>query len=102
VVPTPPGEPPASAGPLDFPVPTQLDGWETSDTGHRATVVVRISGGAPPFVVYHDTDMFITDKRDYPIEFDVGGCAIVHTITVESADGQSVAHDYYIRAPSCD
>ena len=67
-----------------------------------ATVVVHISGGAPPFVIHHDTDVFVTDKRDYPIEFHVGGCAIIHSITVESADWQSVTHDYYIRAPGCD
>jgi serine/threonine protein kinase len=102
VVPTVAGEQPASAGPLDFPVPTQLDGWETTDTGHTATIVVHISGGAPPFVIHHDADVAVSNQRDYPIEFDVGGCAIVHTITVESADGQSVSHDYYIRAPSCD
>ena len=102
VEPTVSGEQPASAGPLDFPVPAQLDGWETTATGHRATIVIHISGGAPPFVVHHDADVAVTNQRDYPIEFDVGGCAIVHTITVESADGQSVAHDYYIRAPHCD
>jgi len=96
------GEPPVSAGPLDFPTPTQLDGWETIEGGHRATIIVHISGGAPPFVIYHDTDRFVTDQRDYPIKFRVGGCAIIHSITVESADGQSVTHDYYIRAPSCD
>jgi serine/threonine protein kinase len=96
------GEPPVSAGPLDFPTPTQLDGWETIEGGHRATIIVHISGGAPPFMIYHDTDVFVTDQRDYPIKFRVGGCAIIHSITVESADGQSVTHDYYIRAPSCD
>ena len=100
--PTVPGEPPVSAGPLDFPVPTQVDGWESTDTGHRATIIVHISGGAPPFTVHHDTDVFVTMERDYSIMFDVGGCAIIHSITVESADGQRVTHDYYIRAPGCE
>ena len=100
--PTIPGELPVSAGPLDFPAPTQVDGWETTETGHRATIIVHISGGAPPFTVHHDTDVFVTMDRDYSIVFDVGGCAIIHSITVESADGQRVTHDYYIRAPGCE
>jgi hypothetical protein len=100
--PTVTGEPPAMGEPLDFPVPTQLDGWETTSTGHRATIVIHISGGVPPFNVYHDLEMFTTEKRDPEIVFDVGGCAIIHTITVESADGQQAVHEYYIRAPGCD
>jgi len=100
--PTVVGEPPVIGEPLDFPVPTQLDGWETTATGHEATIIINITGGIPPFNVYHDQKMFTTQKRDPAIVFDVGGCAIIHTITVESADGQRVAHDYYIRAPGCD
>jgi len=100
--PTVVGEPPVIGEPLDFPVPTQLDGWETTATGHEATIIIHITGGIPPFNVYHDQEMFTTQKRDPAIVFDVGGCAIIHTITVESADGQKVAHDYYIRAPGCD
>lgn len=102
VSPTATGEPPISASPLDFPTPTQLDGWEIIEGGHQATIIVHISGGVPPFVIYHDTERFVTDQRDYPIKFRVGGCAIIHSITVESADGQSVTHDYFIRAPGCD
>ena len=69
-------------------MPTQVDGWEPIEGGHKATIIVHISGGVPPFVVYHDVDRFVTEKRDFPIEFHVGGCAIIHSITVESADGQ--------------
>jgi hypothetical protein len=96
------GGPPASAGPLDFPVPGQLDGWEDTDAGQRATIVVHISGGAPPFTIHHDVDVFVTQQRDFPLVFSVGGCSIVHTITVESADGQKIAHDYFIRSPDPD
>jgi hypothetical protein len=28
--------------------------------------------------------------------------ALVHTIRVESADGQNVEHDYWIQAPWCE
>jgi len=100
--PTVTGEPPAVGEPLDFPEPTQLDGWETTSTGHQATIVIHISGGVPPFNVYHDLEMFTTEKRDPAIVFDVGGCTIIHTITVESADGQRAVHKYYIQAPGCD
>ena len=91
-----------SAGPLDFPEPTQLDGWEPVQDGYQATIVVHISGGAPPFTVHHDMDTFVTWEREYALVFVTKGCPIVHTITVESADGQRVAHDYYIRPPWCD
>jgi len=100
--PTATAESPVSAGPLDFPVPTKLDGWKPAEGGHEATIVVHISGGAPPFTIHHDIDVFVTEERDYPIKFIVAGCTIVHNITVESADGQKVSHDYYIRSPDCD
>jgi hypothetical protein len=93
---------PASAGPLDFTEPTWLDAWERANGGYQATIIVHISGGAPPFTVHHDTDTFVTDQRDYPLVFKVEKCTIVKTISVESADGQQVSHDYYIRAPWCD
>jgi len=93
--------PPASGGPLDFLVPNQLDGWDKASG--QATIIVHISGGAPPFTIYHDdVDKFVTQERDYPLVFKVGGCTIVHTITVESADGQKVSHGYYIQIPKCD
>jgi serine/threonine protein kinase len=100
--PTAPAEVPPSAGPLDFPKPEKLDGWEPVEGGHLATIIVHISGGAPPFTVHHDVDVFVTMERDCPIVFRVGGCSIIHSITVESADGQSVTRAYYIRAPGCD
>jgi len=92
---------PVSAGPLDFPVPTQLDAWETVEGGYRVTIIVHISGGAPPFTVYHDTDMSVTQERDYPLVFTSGGCVIVHAITIQSADGQKVSHNYFARIPGC-
>ncbi|MGD1996045.1 MAG: hypothetical protein PVH62_04650 [Anaerolineae bacterium] len=102
--PPPATSPPVSAGPLDFPQPRWLDGWQQlPDGSHEVTIVVRISGGAPPFTVRHDVEEIQTSERDYPLVFiHHGGCrAINHSITVESADGQSVAHDYWIPAPWC-
>ncbi len=95
--------PPVSAGPLNFPEPTRLDGYQPLSGGqYEVTIVVHITGGAPPFTVHHDLDTFETWLRDYPLIFQHAGCsAIVHTITVESADGQSVSHDYWIPAPWC-
>lgn len=93
---------PVSAGPLNFSEPTQLDAWESADGGYRATIIVHISGGAPPFTIYHDLERFETEERDYSLVFTFSGCVIVKTIAVESADGQSVSHDYWIRAPWCD
>jgi hypothetical protein len=100
--PTTSGEPPTSAGPLDFPEPTTLDAWERVNGGYEATIIVRISGGAPPFTIHHDIDTFVTNERNYPLIFRAEKCAIVKTIVVESADGQRASHDYYIRAPWCD
>ncbi len=60
------------------------------------TILIHITGGAPPFTIHHDVDVFETGERDAPIVFRHGCGAIVHTITVESADGQSVTHDYWI------
>jgi serine/threonine protein kinase len=93
-----------STGPLDFPVPQYLDAWETAEGGYRATIVVRIGGGAPPFTVYHDSAVVGSEvqERDYLLIFQAAGCTIVHSITVESADGQRASHDYYIRSPWCD
>jgi hypothetical protein len=90
-----------SGGPLDFPVPTQLDAWEKSGGGmYKCTIIVRIQGGAPPFTVYQDQTLAgTTDQRDYPLVFESTGPTILHTIIVESADGQSISHKYYIEAP---
>lgn len=95
---------PPSEGPLDFSVPSSLDDYQPTGEGdYRVTLVIHISGGAPPFTVHHDVETFETNERDYPIVFRHGGCsAIVHTITVESADGLSATHDYYISVPWCD
>jgi len=101
--PTATNTPAVSAGPLDFPVPTYLDNWrELPDGQIEVTIVVHIEGGAPPFTVFHDVEAFETSERDYPLVFTAVGCsALVHTITVASADGQSVSHGYYIPAPWC-
>ena len=101
--PTPTSESPVSEGPLGFPVPTRLDGWTPVEGGHRAEIYLQISGGAPPFKVYHDaTFMGETQERFFNLTFVASGCTLVHSITVESADGQSVAHDYYIVPPGCE
>ena len=101
--PTPEPSPtsPPSAGPLDFPEPTYLDGYETVEGGRRCLIVVRISGGAPPFTVHHDSFQDVTSEREYLLYFVEGGCTIVHTIRVDSADGQSVSKPYYILSPWC-
>jgi hypothetical protein len=105
--PSPPPRPsatPTSSGVLSFPEPGQLDHWEkVTDDDYQCTIVVRIAGGSPPYTVYHDIESFTTSETNPAIVFLARGCsAIVHTITVESADGQTVAHDYAIPPPWCD
>jgi hypothetical protein len=96
--------PPVSTGPLDFPEPTRLDSYRPqTDGGFEATIILRITGGAPPYIVHHDMDTFATEEPNPAIVFEARGCsALVHTIIVESADGQRVQHDYWIAAPWCD
>jgi len=96
--------PPVSTGPLDFPEPARLDDWRPLPNGrYEATIILRITGGAPPYTIHHDTDVFTTDQMAPPIVFEAIGCsALVHTIVVESADGQSARHDYWIRPPWCE
>ncbi len=93
--------PPPSEGPLDFPEPTQLDGYENVEGGRRCLIVVRISGGAPPFQIQHDSFQDTSNEREYLLYFIEGGCTIVHTIRVDSADGQSLSRQYYISSPWC-
>jgi len=94
---------PTSAGPLSFPEPTNLDHWRPLNGEYECTIILRITGGAPPYTVHHDLDVFTTWETDPAIVFKAQACsAILHTITVESADGQTVAHDYAIPAPWCD
>ena len=85
-----------------MPLPEDVT-WQLGEGGqYTVTLVIHIEGGMPPFTVRHDLDTFETEERDYPIVFVAAGCgALVHTITVESADGQSVAHPYWIPAPWC-
>jgi hypothetical protein len=101
---TPRPTPPASTGPLDFAVPARLDSWRSLPDGtQEATINLHITGGAPPYTVHHDLDVFTTWEANPAIVFEAQGCsALVHTIVVESADGQSVTHDYWIRAPWCE
>ncbi|MGD1992973.1 MAG: hypothetical protein PVI59_07250 [Anaerolineae bacterium] len=95
---------PSSEGPLDFSIPSSLNDYQPTGEGdYEVTLVIHITGGAPPFTVHHDLDTFETDERDYAIVWRRSGCsAINHTITVESADGQSATHDYWIPVPWCD
>ncbi len=96
---------PVSTGPLDFALPTALDHWQPLGDGEmEATIVVRITGGAPPYTVYHDASLITTTEEINPvITFPARGCsALVHSITVESADGQTAQHDYWIPAPWCE
>jgi len=80
-----------------------LDHWQPlADGGHECKIVLRITGGAPPYTVHHDLDVFTTWETNPAIIFTAHGCgALVHTIIVETADGQSVKHDYWIPAPWC-
>jgi hypothetical protein len=101
---TPRPTPPASTGPLDFAVPARLDSWRSLPNGaQEATIILHITGGAPPYTIHHDLDVFTTWEADPAIVFEAQGCsALVHTIIVESADGQSVTKEYYIPAPWCE
>jgi hypothetical protein len=46
---------------------------------------------------FPDLDAFTTWEGNPAIVFEARGCGkIVHTIDVESADGQTVSHDYSI------
>ena len=94
---------PISTGPLDFPAPTELDSWQPLAGGKfECQIILQITGGAPPYTVHHDLDVFETWQNRPPIVFTAHGCgAIVHTIMVESGDGQTVTHDYWISAPWC-
>ena len=93
-----------STGPLSFPAPAMLDSWQTLPDGKQeATIILHILGGAPPYTIYHDQTLVATTWETTPaIVFQAQGCsALVHAITVESADGQSVKHDYWIPVPWC-
>jgi hypothetical protein len=91
--------PPVSEGPLDFEEPRWVHAWERREGGGVwVTVKVKIIGGAPPFTIsidsgFHDE----TTERNYLLKFPAEGCGqIVHTITVESADGQSKTDDFWL------
>jgi hypothetical protein len=101
---TPTPTPPISTGPLDFVRPDQLDSWQPLPDGkYECTIVLQIRGGALPYTVHHDLDVFTTQQTRPPLVFTAHGCgAIVHTIKVESADGQSAMYDYWIPAPWCE
>jgi hypothetical protein len=96
---TPLPRPPKSEGPLDFKEPTWIHEWTKLPDGNVKVVVkVEITGGAPPFTVYHDGALVgKTWERECLVEFLKLGCSgAAHTITVESADGQSLTKDYWI------
>jgi len=94
---------PVSTGPLDFSEPTMLDHWQPlSDGEYECKIILYITGGAPPYTVHHDLDVFTTLETNPAIIFTARGCGgLVHTIIVESADGQSVKHKYWIPPPWC-
>jgi len=95
---------PESEGPLDFttPVDEVYCGGESSNGRHNVMIVVHITGGAPPFTLRHVEDVFETSERDFHMTYERGGCGlIVHELIVESADGQSVSHDYAAPDPCC-
>jgi hypothetical protein len=91
--------PPVSEGPLDFEEPRWVHAWEQqAGGGVLVTVKVKIIGGAPPFTVYYDGGFHGESReREYLLDFPAQGCGqIVHTITVESADGQSKTDDFWL------
>ncbi len=100
--------PPVSEGPLDFEEPRWVHAWEHhAGGGVLVTVKVKIIGGAPPFTVYYDGGFHGESReREYLLDFPAQGCGqIVHTITVESADGQSKTDDFWLGGdllPWCD
>jgi len=90
---------PVSEGPLDFEEPRWIHAWEPAGGGQNlVTVKITIIGGAPPFTVSHGPNVVgTTSDRVYFIEFERGGCTgITQSITVASADGQSIKKDYWI------
>ena len=101
---TPTPTPPISTGPLDFAKPERLEQWQSLPEGkYECKIILRITGGAPPYTVHHDLDVFTTWETRPALMFTAHGCgAIVHTIKVESDDGQSAMHDYWIPAPWCE
>jgi parallel beta-helix repeat protein len=96
-----------SQGPLDFEPPTVVYDWSKQGGIVQVVLRVAITGGAPPFTVSHGpTVQGQTMGREYFLEFEWSSCTpIVQSITVESADGQSVRKDYFVpvsRQPWCD
>jgi len=89
---------------LDFTRPDRLDHWQLLPNGkYECQIILRITGGAPPYTVHHDLDVSTTWETNPALVFTAHGCgAIVHTIKVESADGQTAVHDYYIPSPWCE
>jgi hypothetical protein len=81
-----------------------LDHWQPLGGGeYECTIRVRVTGGTRPYTVHHDSYVFTTWETHPAIVFKARECTgIVHTITVESADGQTVSHDYAIRPPWCE
>ena len=94
---------PTSSGPLDFAEPARLDHWQQMpEDEYECTIILQITGGAPPYTIFHDLEELTTSETNPAIVFKARGCIrIVHTITVESADGQTVSHDYAIIPPWC-
>jgi hypothetical protein len=99
---------PVSEGPLDFEEPRWVHDWRPKEGGGVIVVLkIKIIGGAPPFTVKHEGNVVGTTwDREFTFEFPWAGCkAIARNITVQSADGQSKSHDYYLNKdvmPWCD
>ena len=81
----------------------RLDHWQQlPEDEYECTMILQITGGVSPYTVLHDLDVLTTWETNPAIVFKARGCVrIVHTITVESADGQNVSHDYAITPPWC-
>ena len=94
---------PVSTGPLDFLEPETLDHWQhLSDGEYECKIILHITGGAYPYTIHHDLDVFTAWESNPALVFRARGCnGITHNIIVESADGQSVKHDYWIPPPWC-
>jgi hypothetical protein len=89
---------PVSEGPLDFEVPRWVHAWAPAEGGVVLTVTIKIIGGAPPFTVKHEGDVVgVTMERQFYFSFRWSGCGgIAKNITVESADGDTKTHDYWL------
>ncbi|MBN1953890.1 MAG: hypothetical protein JW900_02460 [Anaerolineae bacterium] len=93
---------PVSTGPLNFEAPNNPIGWEDVGGGqYEVSIAIHVTGGAPPFRIsdslFAPGTVFHSPGRDYTLVFAWSGCGgVSHTITVESADGQTSSQSHWV------